>query len=102
MNILFVRLLTRKGALLVKWLISFTQLSRIIPSYNVTANQQNCSSRKYMIGLSAGIYLLFEKKENTGCCWWGQLACLFALHQLYLPQQTVNPQIGTISEKAKL
>ena len=102
MNILFVRLLTRKGALLVKWLLSFTQLSWIIPSYNVTANQQNCSSRKYMIGLSAGTYLLFEKKQNTGGCCLGQLACLFALHQLYLPQQTVNPQIGTISEKAKL
>ena len=50
--------------------------------------------------LNCQVLIFSEKSQALTGGSWGP-ACLFALLQLYLPQQTLNPQIGTISEKAK-
>ena len=50
--------------------------------------------------LNCQVLIFSEKSQALTGGSWGP-ACLFALLRLYLPQQTLNPQIGTISEKAK-
>ena len=50
--------------------------------------------------LNCQVLIFSEKSQALTGGSWGP-ACLFVLLRLYLPQQTLNPQIGTISEKAK-